>query len=1547
MNDENMIKIMQSLDLNYNPAINSTLRFEKSIQSLNKQLATMKTMAMSGARDINTTFSSQLGGMTSNKTILDQYGAPLKSIQADANKSASSIQNVAKAHSTSTASAKAHAKSVKDVGGEYNIMASEFQRRSGWFLTGALFYGTINAAKEAVTTIKDVQFGMVELARVMDDSTFVFEDYRDNLMQLGVEYGQTFDNVQGIALRWAQSGYNVADSLELTRTSLLALNTAELDVKNSTESMIGIMAQWELKAEDMALVMDKVNITADNYSVTSQDLVDGLLRSSGAAKVMGMSIDDTIGTLTVLREATGRTGREVGNALNSILSYIQRPSSLNILESMGIQTFADEAKTEFRDVMEIFDELATRWKDPSTTESAKSALMAGAEANGLFTEELAATMDMYDEYTSMTDAATEAQQQFTDVQKRDAAQAAAGARRRNYFIGLLERFSKVQDVTNGLINAEGYSMGENADAMDTLEKKTQSLKTSMEQLAVAMGDAGLGATLEGLASGATDAVSAINKLPGPLRDAVLGFTNVFLVVKTLQLGMRTFGLQLPVVSINIKSLKGSVASLTTALKAGAAGMSAFVKANAGLLILAATVGIITAISNAVKKNREEQQKAIEVFKDYQSTHSEINGLINDYKDLAEQTSLTTEQEEKLVDTKQKLIDLLPQSSTALGNENLLLQEQVDIVKDLNEKELERLKNAAYKVVSKGTGAYEQDKKDLDDLIAKQEQLSKTMAELNRKNKDGTITRDELSIMSEGATLAQKYADEIDELTNSNLAFEKATHFLNGTVEDSTDVIEDNVGAINSLADAEKVAKEKMDELSKAFSDSIAKHASYKSMLDEINSKEGLSVKSKQEIIEKHQELAPYLIDENELRKKLIEGMHAQETAHSEAYKTMMNNDETYFTTLVGKNEWLRNQLAKLGNDQLADVTTLAKAKLAIELNLIQTLSKVWSRYYNATYGNLVFPDADTEQSFYNSAEGKNYISIKNGLNKLENLAGDVKFTGGGSVGGGGSKGSSGGSGGSAGNAQLDNALKLLEHRKKITVETYETIKAEIAELNRINSAYAKTQDERMSMAEKIYSAEQRYLDKRLQNSVDWIGDKKALDQLSVDDEIAAWERVKNNQSDNIEAVKMATLNLYKLRNELISDSSSKEQSTIEHLKKLGVLSTEEQIKAYKKLYEVKATSLEEERSRVENLFSLYKDLLSEQQDEIKDAYSKRMDMIDAQAEKDKEYKNDKIKGIQEELDLLDRADNERSHENTLESLQKDLQYWSVRTSEEARKKVIEIQKQIEEEKYKYDLEQQKQSLNDKVDGLKDEISEIDDAAKEEKEKWEKSYKLTEKAFDTHSSNIIALARTMSKEAYAEWESNYLLPLQNALASGDLGAFESASGRLEGSVDGLRGSTSTSNNSQINRLANQILDYKKQYELGGDKNAGERAKSVYSELSKLSPTVANMLHSMGYVSAKDYVYGLPKMHKGGKSLSYGAVEMMPGELTFPPDLSIKLESLIGALYRNPGQNNSKSLTDNRKEVIIDKLVNIERNYMEDEVDSDMFARELNRLILNSF
>lgn len=315
MNDDSMVKIIQSLGLDYSQAIQSTKAFEASIASLNKQLFQLKANALQSAASINQAFSSQLGSMSGIQTLVNQYGQPLKTVQQQVQNTSASIAAMASAATTSAKAINTNASSVQNMAKKYNILASEWQRRTSWFLTGTMFYGTIRAAQEAIQTISEVEMGVTQIARVMEDSTFVFKDYRDQLLQLGIEYGQTFETVQDIALRWAQAGYNVKDSLELTRTSLLALNTAELDATKATESMVGIMAQWGLTAKDLPLVLDKINKTADDYTVTSQDLVDGLLRSSSAAKIMGLSIDQTIALLTVMREASGRTGREVGRQI--------------------------------------------------------------------------------------------------------------------------------------------------------------------------------------------------------------------------------------------------------------------------------------------------------------------------------------------------------------------------------------------------------------------------------------------------------------------------------------------------------------------------------------------------------------------------------------------------------------------------------------------------------------------------------------------------------------------------------------------------------------------------------------------------------------------------------------------------------------------------------------------------------------------------------------------------------------------------------------------------------------------------------------------------------------------------------------------------------------------------------------------------------------------------------------------------------------------------------------------------------------------------------
>ncbi|MDP4134000.1 MAG: hypothetical protein Q8882_08315 [Bacillota bacterium] len=115
------------------------------------------------------------------------------------------------------------------------------------------------------------------------------------------------------------------------------------------------------------------------------------------------------------------------------------------------------------------------------------------------------------------------------------------------------------------------------------------------------------------------------------------------------------------------------------------------------------------------------------------------------------------------------------------------------------------------------------------------------------------------------------------------------------------------------------------------------------------------------------------------------------------------------------------------------------------------------------------------------------------------------------------------------NAALDNALKIMEHKKAINKLS---LQDELTTLETIMKKYAKTADEKMDLEERIYAVKQAIIQKskdaqekaledeskkvqqmedaiskRTQNSENWIDRQNNLGNLSGEDEIAAYNRI--------------------------------------------------------------------------------------------------------------------------------------------------------------------------------------------------------------------------------------------------------------------------------------------------------------------------------------------------------------------------------------------------------------------------------------------------------
>ena len=107
-----------------------------------------------------------------------------------------------------------------------------------------------------------------------------------------------------------------------------------------------------------------------------------------------------------------------------------RQMTINKLMESGIEVFADAAQTKLRPAMEILADIAAKWSD--NVEDMPEQLLEIAEQTGFLSEEMAELAGL--------------QQEWTDLQKIDIETAAAGVRRRSFFIAPLRNLHRCRKL---------------------------------------------------------------------------------------------------------------------------------------------------------------------------------------------------------------------------------------------------------------------------------------------------------------------------------------------------------------------------------------------------------------------------------------------------------------------------------------------------------------------------------------------------------------------------------------------------------------------------------------------------------------------------------------------------------------------------------------------------------------------------------------------------------------------------------------------------------------------------------------------------------------------------------------------------------------------------------------------------------------------------------------------------------------------------------------------------------------------------------------------
>lgn len=405
-----------------------------------------------------------------------------------------------------------------------------------------------------------------------------------------------------------KNGFNDSDAATLAKTATMFQNVSDeaISAGDSASFIISQMIAFGIKAKDAQSIIDKVNETANQFSVSSGDLATALGIVASTSSAMGNSIDQTLGIVTAITEQT-RSASKSARAANTIFSRLAQ--------------VVDENSDTGKKLTEIYNNLGIALYDSSG--------------------QMRSTYDILADLASQWGSLDKNTQQYIAI-------TSAGTNQLNNFLALMNNFDHAADATATSLNSAGSAMRENKAYQESLEYQTNNLKATFQDLAnnvidkelissvLKLGDAflklantdiGVLVTKIGLLTGAGWGLSSLIQVSKIIPTIVGQFQNFGAVLSLVSEGSGTFG-----------------AALSVAGGAGAVALPIF------LAVSAAIVGIVEAVK-AYKESHPDFDTAAQSvstlsdsLKTAQDRLDEINKL--GWKD---RTRAINEEEQELKD----------------------------------------------------------------------------------------------------------------------------------------------------------------------------------------------------------------------------------------------------------------------------------------------------------------------------------------------------------------------------------------------------------------------------------------------------------------------------------------------------------------------------------------------------------------------------------------------------------------------------------------------------------------------------------------------------------------------------------------------------------------------------------------------------------------------------------------------------------------------------------------------------------------------------------
>jgi TP901 family phage tail tape measure protein len=228
-----------------------------------------------------------------------------------------------------------------------------------WGLSTGVVYGAVRVLGEAFKTLTDFDVNRVNILKVLDPKTD-FRPFAQGAQIISQQYGVAITDTMKAMQAWSRQIKDTNSIIELTNASMLVASVTDITLESSYKALSATMAQFNMQVSDSNHVISAWNELSNHMRTSAEDLAQGIAKTGAAAKLMGVTFDETNAIIGTMVEVLGTSGSQAGTVLNRMFSRIHTEGAINSLKKVNIDAMQPMTKT--------LDQVGYKWNQYSKSE---------------------------------------------------------------------------------------------------------------------------------------------------------------------------------------------------------------------------------------------------------------------------------------------------------------------------------------------------------------------------------------------------------------------------------------------------------------------------------------------------------------------------------------------------------------------------------------------------------------------------------------------------------------------------------------------------------------------------------------------------------------------------------------------------------------------------------------------------------------------------------------------------------------------------------------------------------------------------------------------------------------------------------------------------------------------------------------------------------------------------------------------------------------------------------------------------------------------------